>query len=92
MAAGGEHGQRGKSSTQLASSQTSAEKERERCECNCAEFVCVCVFVSSMHVCEWKIGSKKVEMRVRARKEKKNLICLFTMQGEGTVSGEHAEG
>lgn len=30
MVAGGKHGQRGKSSTQLASPQTSAEKERER--------------------------------------------------------------
>lgn len=48
MVAGGKHGQRGKSSTQLASPQTSAEKERERererCECvMCAfERVCVC--------------------------------------------------
>lgn len=33
MAAGGKHRQRGKSSTQLASSQTSAGKEREKTEC-----------------------------------------------------------
>lgn len=47
MVAGGKHGQRGKSSTQLASPQTSAkkerERERERCECVMCAFECVCV-------------------------------------------------
>lgn len=52
MVAGGKHGQRGKSSTQLASPQTSAEKERERererdVSVLCVHLsVCVCVCVT----------------------------------------------
>lgn len=95
MVAGGKHGQRGKSSTQLASPQTSAEKERERererCECVMCAFECVCVSQSKGGIseeckqckCEWGRRQKWcTSMQEQKKKRGKKISSLLTKQGK----------
>lgn len=71
MTAGGEHGQRGKSSTQLASSQTSAGKESERKK-KMSVIVCVAGIIEE---CEHACVKEEVNRKdVDACKSKKRKI------------------
>lgn len=93
MAAGGERGQRGKSSTQLASSQTSAGKQREREGERCTSFsVCVrvCVFQTGEegeHACGYEEENRKDGNVCKGEREREKISAPWTTQREEAQRG-----